>query len=695
MFPKNLRTSLAAGVLVWLAYAQVEYFLCSVVPLRFDGFTLPKSHWAWTAIVFGAYAAAGVLSGLLTAAVHRVRRGNAEIQLGEAASFSALTFVTVYFAWLMASGTWHGTGLPATLLALTLGACLAWNVKAAPESGWRTIPALPWVVPVLLLVPFKIVDYWKAPSPLIAWTVVLSWTAAIAVAGLLLIRVRERMALPESGLLVRRAILSGASCLVLFAMSAVYSRGLPPFPQQKAQTAGARPNVLLVIWDTVRADRESVYDYQRETTPFLRRFAENATLFKNAFAASDMTLSSSASLFTGMYASWHGAHFSRPSPYGRPLPRPFQTIATVLRGQGYTTMAELANCSYLGPGYQLNQGYQLYDVRTPVGSDAIDHGYYLRGPLQRLLSYVVSPGELDRRFRRGDAITEDALQLLGAARGGGPFFLTLNYMDAHLPYLPPAPYDKLFPGKDPSLTFGKLEQLRREVVQLRRRPNSAEMAHMISQYDGAIAFLDAEFQRLVTGLKQLGLYDSTLIVLTADHGEAQGERNLMEHGVSVYQDQVHVPLMVKYPQQTTAAVVTAPVSGIDVMPTILEAAGVGPVRPVQGRSLRQASESRLILSESFRSGLLVGWNSRFDREERSLVKGSAKLIQSTSGKRELYNLESDPKESTNLFRTEDPLSVELSRSLAELMASAPAVSTRSRPMDKESLDRLRGLGYVQ
>jgi arylsulfatase A-like enzyme len=686
---------MAASVLVWLAYAQVEYLLCSLVPLRFAGFTLPDSHWLWTAIVFSCYAAVGAVSGFLIAAVYSIRRRGAEITPAEASSLSALIFVTVYFGWLLVSGTWRGSGLPVTLLAFAAAVCLAWNVKAVPKSGWRTIPAFPWVLPILLVVPFKIIDYWRAPSLLLSGTVVLSWAAVIGVAGLLWLRMRQRSGVPEPGLLMRRSIFSGAICLLLFALSAVYSRGLPSLPSPGTTARGARPNVLLVIWDTVRADRESIYGYPRETTPFLRQFVERATFFQNAFAASDMTLSSSASLFTGLYASWHGAHFSLRSPYGKPLERQSQTIASVLREQGYTTMAELANCSYLSLAYHLNQGYQFYDVRTPVGSDAIDRTHYLRGPLLKILSHVASAGELDRRFRRGDSITKDALKLLGSAREGSPFFLTLNYMDAHLPYLPPAPYDRLFPGKDASLTFGKLQQLRKEVLQLRRRPTPAELAHMTSQYDGAVAFLDAQFERLVAGLKQLGLYDSTLIVLTSDHGEAQGERNLMVHAVSVYQDQVHVPLIVKYPEQSTGSVVTSPVSGVDVMPTILDVAGVRLSRPVHGRSLRQPSESRFVLMESFRSGLLAGWHSRFDRVERALVKETAKLIQSTSGKNEMYNLAADPKEATNLFRKEDPVSAELNHLLAQLVATAPSPSSRNRPMDRESLERLRGLGYIQ
>ena len=492
---------------------------------------------------------------------------------------------------------------------------------------------------------------------------------------------------------VTRAGLLGTSAAALFVLSAVIARGLPSAPKATPAAAG-RPNVVLVIWDTARADHQSVYGYRRDTTPFLRSFAETATLYQHSFAASDMTLSSSASIFTGLYASWHGAYFSRTAPYGRPLAGKYQTIAEALRDGGYTTMAVLANCSYLARAYALDQGFQLYDVRTPVGSDAIAHRYYLRAALQKLLAPVVRTGELDRRFRRGDEITTDALKLLESRRGAGPFFLTLNYMDVHLPYLPPPPYDTLYPGRDSS-TFEELQNLRREVLQLRRPPTAREQAHLISQYDGAMAYLDSQFQRLVGGLKQLGLYDSTLIVLTADHGEALGERHLLEHAVSVYEDQVHVPLIVKYPNQATRAVATTPVSGIDIMPTILDVAGIAPAQPPQGRSLRQPDESRTILSESFRSGLLAGWHPRFDRVERAVVSGPMKLIRSTAGKHELYNLATDPEEATNLFGNKPFAGAELERAMAAMLAIAPPDSAPGRSTNKQELQRLRSLGYAQ
>lgn len=699
MFWKDPRSPIAYGAchgaLAWLAYAQVEYISSATLPLRFAGFTLPRGHWAWTAVIFACYGAMGLLLGALAAAaVVLLKHRGSKIQPSAILSSSALGFVAVYVPWLVVSGAGRGTGLPGVVAGVALGTVLLWNIVTGSQS-WTVMLGYPWVAPLLLLGPFKIADFLNVSSLSRSWAVFIAWT--LAVSATLFVMSRMRAMFSAAPRPARIALLLASSCILLFGITAAYSSGLPAAPSpQGAAIAAGRPNVLLVIWDTARSDRTSVYGYSRDTTPFLRAYAEHATLYRNAFSASDMTLSSSASLFTGLYASWHGAHFSRVSPYGRPLDARFRTIAESLRDRGYTTMAVLANCSYLSPTYRLNRGFQLYDVRTPVGSDAVDHEYHLRLLLQRILGRFASAGELDRRFRRGDEITDDVLRLANSVKDQGrPFFLVANYMDAHQPYIPPAPYNSLFAGKDPTLNFKELGILRREVLQSRRAPTAREFAHITSQYDGSLAFLDSEFRRLIDGLKKKGLYDSTLIVLTADHGEALGDRGMMEHAVSVYQDQVHVPLLVKYPGESNGAVITTPVSGIDIMPTILEAAGAEPMKKAQGRSLLQPDPSRSILSESFRSGLLVRWSPKFDRVERSIVRGNWKWVESTAGKAELYDLGADPLEAKNLFPGGEAAGSELHQALAAMIATAPGDSAPAQRMDKQTMERLRSLGYVQ
>jgi len=220
--------------------------------------------------------------------------------------------------------------------------------------------------------------------------------------------------------------------------------------------------------------------------------------------------------------------------------------------------------------------------------------------------------------------------------------------------------------------------------------------HLISQYDGGIAFLDSQLGLLVDYLKQRGLYGESLIVITADHGEAFGDRQLMEHNVSVYQDQIHVPLIVKYPGQTEGRVVSTPVSGADFAPTIMALLKLPLLKGTQGRSLLdETSPPRQIISESFPRPALLDLDPRFHRVQRALIEWPYKLIASTDGTRELYRLDRDPTESRNLFAPTEPVAASLETRLDAWLASAVTEVGETPAMDPEALERLRSLGYVR
>jgi arylsulfatase A-like enzyme len=197
-------------------------------------------------------------------------------------------------------------------------------------------------------------------------------------------------------------------------------------------------------------------------------------------------------------------------------------------------------------------------------------------------------------------------------------------------------------------------------------------------------------------LKKRNLYDESLIIVTADHGEAFGERNLLEHGTSTYQDQVHVPLLVKYPGPPRRAVMNTPVSSVDLMPTILSAAGVSAPKALEGENLARIAEgdSRVVLTETFPNSHFVNLSPRFRRIERAAVSGNRKLIVSTAGKREIYDLASDPSETSNLYRT-DPRARELEAHLNVWLKTAVTKGNGAGAVDRGALDRLKSLGYVQ
>jgi arylsulfatase A-like enzyme len=455
----------------------------------------------------------------------------------------------------------------------------------------------------------------------------------------------------------------------------------------------------MITLDTVRADHLSVYGYEHDTTPHLREFAKGATVYNRAIAASDMTLPSHASIFTGMYPSWHGAYAAMPSfPYGRPLVPDALTLAEVLRAKGYWTAAVVGNHSFLQASMGLAQGFAVWNHNMPYHISDSDRPFYLRRGARNLLSLFVSTAAFDAYFLRAADINRDAFRILKESPRQAPFFLFLNYMDAHIPLVPPAPFRDRFPGRDWRFSPASGQQdLTNEVNNGKRHVQDTEKRHLLSQYDGGIAYMDSEIADLLNWLREMGLYENTLIMITADHGEAFGDHDLMQHGVgSVYQEQVHVPLLIKYPDQHDGHRSDALVSHVDIMPTVLKAAGCVLPGGLQGRTLdlREEQMTEPVFAEASALGEVQA-NPRLRGFRRAIYIGSQKLIKWTAGASEMYNLSEDPAELKNQYRPDEPSTASL---MARLTTWTDGISRRlSTPAkpDKATMDRIRSLGYIQ
>ena len=678
------------GALAGLIYGLIEYALVIVAPmLRWRPCSLVPDHWLWSAAFLLVYAVLGALIGGL-AFVFRVAKspGAAARTVAAAAAFA------------LAAGRLAGYGISAadqvveaSYVLIALGIIIG---ISRPRRTWIWWISSPWVTLFLLLTIAKLREQFPGVLALL-----------LSISGLCIIAAAVVWLASRSGALGRvfahRSLpltAWGVGAVVLVSTS-LWLDARPPIPPGGTQAAGApkRPNVLLIVLDTVRADHMSLYGYARQNTPILTDLARESVVFDDAVAASDMTLSSHGSMFTGLYPSWHRAHLI---PVGDPPPLDpsFRTLAEILSGNGYTTMAVLANCAYLRPVFRLDQGFQLYDVRTPVSGVEDGRFSYLRDFIYPVLKSWFSATDLERGFRRADQITDDGLHILQAMReASAPFFLNLNYMDAHDPYLPPAPYRDFFPGRNPVFPNHRIHELRRALARSEQPSTlAADLAHITSQYDGAIAYLDAEVGRLLNGLKEAGQYDNTLIIVTSDHGEALGERSALGHPESVHRELVGVPLLIKYPRSTGVAAhrVNSPVSGVDLLPTILDVAGI-PIPPnLHGESLRSLNpdSGRLVISESFPDSL-SRLRGRRDLVQRALYQGTRKLVVSTSGQTELYDLAADPRESRNLYRSGDPTASTLNAALQSWILRIPAFKAKVTKIDHNTAKALRGLGYLQ
>ena len=420
-------------------------------------------------------------------------------------------------------------------------------------------------------------------------------------------------------------------------------RGLTQQPYPKPGS----PNVLLIVLDAVRARNLSLYGYDRPTTPELEAWAARGVRFDLAVSTAPWSLPSHASIFTGqlplrLKADWLV-----------PLGTRYPTLAEVLTSQGYTTAGFVANTEYGGRPSGLSRGFMHYEgfrysPGTAVMSTSLGRQLAGNQRLRRLLGWHQLLG------RKHAADINHAFLNWVERRRERPFFVFLNYYDAHTPYLPPSPYDTI---------YGDTHRRHSFIFETGGSWTSTEIAAQRNAYDGAITWLDAHLGDLFTTLESRGLLDSTLVIVTSDHGEEFGEHGLMEHGHSLYLPSLHVPLIISYPLRVPAGRhVTTPVSLRDLPATIMDAVGLEADSPFPGRSLLRFMDSvpapgvvepdTVWASVRYAPGLPPDYPvSQGDMQ--SLLVGRYHYIRNGDGREELYDIEADPLEQQDLSRTNE------------------------------------------
>lgn len=684
----TFRKGVIQGAAVWGAYAAGEIADTTLRPLlmNYRELTSPVV-WEFTFFLLAIYLPGGaLLSGLASLAFARLRGG-----VAPHAPIAMLTLVLAYLANIVSAfEPANPDRVVALLCALGLLAAGIWNLLFLDR--WPALAPLsaPWMgVAVLLGIPLAARD--PRPRNLVGALVVLmgAWLVTAKVLGAVGAKAQWRDAFSVA--------LAIPAVLVAAAAAGKADPSIETIPAREASLAG--PNVLLVVWDTVRADHLSVYGYHRRTTPFLEEFAREATVYERATATSNFTLPTHASIFTGIYPRNHGAiPFPPGKSGGLPLAVRHRTMAEILAEHGYLTLAVVANGAYVTREVGMAQGFQLFDPRLPVLClpDRGDH--YLRRGIRRLLTPLVWTGRLDLRTRSAGQITREAIALAEQAHGRRqPWFLFLNYMDAHTPYAPPPPYDTMFPGRMRELTRDRYFEIVERVFGRGEPITPVELEHLISQYDGSLAYLDAELRRLVGRLKQLGIYDNTLVVITSDHGEAFGKHFLLGHQRSLRQHQLWIPLLVRYPGQRAAQRVENRVSQVDLLPTVLDALGIGAPEGLDGHSLLRSelSSRQSVFAEAYLDSENKALRPDYPDREVAVFSGDLKLISRSNGEIELYDLAADPAENHNRYDSADPRAAELLAALELWLRSNPLrVELRTQP-DAKTLERLRALGYVR
>ncbi|MBW2149154.1 MAG: sulfatase [Deltaproteobacteria bacterium] len=450
-----------------------------------------------------------------------------------------------------------------------------------------------------------------------------------------------------------------------------------PIIEDRIRSRSSRPNVILLVIDALRSDHLGCYGYQRPTSPAIDALAAGGVRFETAFCQSTWTASSIASLFTSSYPSQHGRLAEYPVT---PIPNGLTTLAEHLRKAGYHTAAFATN-----PHLNSDTGFHRgFDEHTLLND--------WQNPTDKMIQWI-------------------------RQHENGPFFVYGHYMEPHSLYTPHEEYDFL-PGyqgrilNDP-VTFCDLKIYEPwEPFQLKVNVTPGELEKMIALYDGEIRYVDETVSRLISEIRSREeLARKTLVIVTADHGEEFADHGWYFHGYTLFRELIDVPLIFSFPGfMPEGKTISTRVQLIDVMPTILDIAGIEAPRDLAGKSLLRLIRGDKKAKRMFENRPSFSETAFRSPYKATMIKGRYKVIwEEGTGRIHLFDLEQDPGGERDLAVTMRPQSEKLVKELKSwvrnsrmkhkrLMAASRASkgSKAHRPkVSKRILQRLKSLGYLQ
>lgn len=437
-----------------------------------------------------------------------------------------------------------------------------------------------------------------------------------------------------------------------------------------------RPNFVLITIDTLRADHVGAYGSAEHLTPNIDAFAAEATQYDSAYASAPWTLTSLCALLTSRRPSFCGVKTADAELHDwylweARLPEDIPLLSEQLQRSGYVTAAELTN-PFLARERGLQRGFQHF--RNEDGDQM--------GSILTPASTVTGKASLWLELNRQE-----------------PFFLWLHYLDPHVPYRPPdmpaelrAEYPKSWITARPY--WYQVMQNSDPETRARYQEFCRKM------YAEEVSYVDRWFGELIVALKEAGLYDDSLVVVTTDHGEELFDHGAFEHGHSMYQELLRVPLLVKWPKATEADErISQTVGLLDLAPTFLEFAGAPPMPGMEGVALPR--RDGLAGAQIYSEGLLYG------ADQTALTGDDYKVIyhpHAESGEPlfEVYDRRSDPEEQRDLAGTEAASDLRLrleeltdqSRLAASQVTATGKAEFRNMVLTEERKQRLRALGYL-
>ncbi|MBW8001617.1 MAG: sulfatase-like hydrolase/transferase [Planctomycetes bacterium] len=482
-------------------------------------------------------------------------------------------------------------------------------------------------------------------------------------------------------LLNRRQVLKyGLYGSIAAAAPALWTTGCAKFKPQK------KPNVLLILLDTARADKFSSMGYKRNTSPNIDAFFAQGTIFQKAYSTACWTLPAHGSLFTGLYPIESGANSETLH-----LPQTHKTLAQAMTNAGYDTTAFICN-SWVSAERGFARGFNEYNEMWRESQ------------------------RIGTKTNAEEAAVTKTVQWLEKRKNiKNPFFLFMNLNGIHLPYRAKKPFlSQFLKNKYNNKEINRIASITAMWPYLagKYKLSKKDFQIMNDLYDAEVVFTDYLVKQVFDQLTSMGILDDTLVILTSDHGENLGEHGRIDHNLSMHETTLHIPLMMRYPNRFKPATRDDDlVSILDIAPTILDICGVN--KEMQNLNIEKTSlvsqnrDARVFIiasNEKPRAGiaLMKQQYPQFDTKTidyrlRTIRTKLHKLIWTVDKDMQLFDLKNDPRELKNLANSQPEIKNKLHKILVSWLkqTSSAAGTAYFKGQDEESLKLLRSLGYIK
>jgi choline-sulfatase len=424
----------------------------------------------------------------------------------------------------------------------------------------------------------------------------------------------------------------------------------------------AAPNVLFIVIDTLGARHMSVYDPTLNTTPAMARLAEKSLVFEKAYSTAPWTKPAISSMFTSLYPRQHTVQKLKSE-----FPDRFITMADILKKKGYATDAVISH-TLLKEGTGFEKGFDSYILAPFEGN---------------VHNAIVGKAVSDLAIKRVKSHFED--------ENKKPFFQFLHYFDPHFNYQHHPEFDRSSWYKGPITPGMGFRDLRKRIPEL----TEDDRKYLVDLYHEEIEYTDVQVSRVLETYKEMGILDNTIVIITADHGEEFLEHGELGHTRTLYDELIHVPLIIYWSKIAEPKRVKENVSIVDILPTVLTSIGFDPLPPhfegislISGNKLADLPKRHIFSEVDFKSSAIEAIKSGVIRENHKLIDDHL------NEEKKIFDLEKDPAELSNIIEKEEELANDLQLFLDEHIETGSGESGEGLVHTEEDLEQLRSLGYL-